>query len=259
MTNTNPDMHISKSPDARVVQLEPGYWHLEIPANLKRGYRLAQLDDHGGVRRRDFRWKPPLTLTLQARVSAQDLPGTWGFGFWNDPFSFLLGSEGFVQRLPALPDAAWFFHASSESYLSFRDDLPASGYLGATFRSTQFSPLWLALASPILALTLIPGAAQLVRKLLRHVIEQDASQIETDVTAWHTYGLDWDTGQVRYWIDGNKIAQTDVAPPGPLSLVLWIDNQYAALSPKSGIRYGTLPNKEPAWLEIRNFVLQINP
>jgi hypothetical protein len=127
-----------------VLKLGEGHWHLEIPASSKRGYHLAQLDDHGSFRRGDFRWKPPLTLRLQARVSAQELPGTWGFGFWNDPFSFLIGAQGMVPRLPALPDAAWLFYASPQNYLSFRDDLPAYGFLAATFRSLPINPFWLA-------------------------------------------------------------------------------------------------------------------
>ena len=256
MTMNRPDLHISKSPNAQVVKLGESYWHLEIPASSKRGYHLAQLDDHGSLRRGNFRWKAPLTMSLQARLSGRELPGTWGFGFWNDPFSFLMGSGGIVPRFPALPDAAWFFHASPQNYLSVRDDRPAFGYLAATFQSRSVRAFWLALASPLMALTLIPGAAQLVRKLLRGAIHQDASLIHTDVTAWHTYQMDWEAGMVYFHLDGAAIYQTDVAPQGPLSLVLWIDNQYAALPPKGGLRYGTLPNKELAWLEIRDFAIK---
>lgn len=256
MVKNGPDLHISKSPAAQVLRLGEGYWHLEIPASSKRGYHLAQLDDHGRLRRVDFRWTPPLTLSLQARVSAQELPGTWGFGFWNDPFSFLLGSAGVVPRFPALPDAAWFFHASPQNHLSFRDDQPAFGYLAATFRSRRVGAFRLALASPLLALTLIPGPAQAIRKLLRGVVHQDATLIQADVTAWHTYEMDWEAGLVKFRLDGAAIFQTTIAPPGPLTLVLWIDNQYAALPPRGGFRYGTLPNQEPAWLEIRDLDIQ---
>ena len=232
------------------------HWHLEIPASSSRAYRLAQLDDHGSRRRGDFRWKPPLTMSLQARVSAQDLPGTWGFGVWNYPISFLLGSEGVVPRFPALPDAAWFFHASPQNYLSFRDDLPAYGFLAATFKSRRVGALWLALVSPILALALIPGVSQVIRRLLRCLIHQDASQIHTDVTAWHTYQMDWGASSVDFRLDGAVIFETGIAPQGPLSLVLWIDNQYAALPPWGSLRYGTLPNPQPAWLEVRQLELQ---
>lgn len=247
--------HTSQSPHARVIKIGENFWHLEIPANTKRGYRLAQLDDHGSLRRADFLWKPSLTLVLQARVSAQELPGTWGFGFWNDPFSFMLAYNRIVPRFPALPDAAWFFHASPQNYLSLRDDLPANGFLAATFRSKKVPLALLTLASPALALTLFPGLAQPVRRSLRSLIQQDAATVQTDVTEWHAYSLKWGAGMVRFSLDGNELLHTSVVPHGPMSLVIWVDNQYAALPPMGRLRYGTLPNPEPAWMEIREVEL----
>ena len=142
-------VHVTQSPTSRVVRLADDAWRLEIPPNARAGYRLAQLDDHGGLRRSDFHWKPPLKMSLQARVSAPDIPGTWGFGLWNDPFSFLIAYGGGVPRLPALPEAAWFFHASPHNYLSLRDDLPGSGFLAATFHSKKVPFLLLAGHVPI--------------------------------------------------------------------------------------------------------------
>jgi len=249
-------LHISKSPGARVIQPGENTWHLEIPTNARRGYRLAQLDDHSSLRRGDFPWKPPLTLSLQARVSAEQLPGTWGFGFWNDPFSFLLAYNTIVPRFPTLPQAAWFFHASRQNHLSFRDDLPANGFLAATFRSKKVPLALLALVSPVLALAFAPGLAQLVRRMLRSLIQQDAALVQTNVTEWHTYKLEWEPELVRFSLDGTATLHTPVAPPGLMSLVIWVDNQYAALPPRGGFRYGTLPNPEPAWMEIRNIQLE---
>ena len=57
-------------------------------------------------------------------------------------------------------------------------------------------------------------------------------------------------------MDGVEILHTDIAPSGPMSLVIWVDNQYAALPPNSRLRYGTLPNPEPAWMEIRELSIQ---
>ena len=230
-------------------------WHLEIPANTRRGYRLAQLDDHKSLPRRDFPWQPPLKLSLQARVSSAQLPGTWGFGLWNDPFSVLIAYNKVVPRFPTLPDAAWFFHASPQNYLSFRDDLPACGFLAATFSAKKMPSLKLILASPILALSLIPFSSQWVRGVLRRVIHQDASLIDTNVSDWHDYILEWDIGKVKFCLDGEVILMTETAPRGPLSLVIWVDNQYAALPPSGRLRYGSLPNPEPAWLEIRDFYI----
>ncbi len=257
MAFDSPELHVSKTHSASVTQLAEDSWRLQIPSGSHHRYRLAQLDDHSSGRRSRFPWKAPLTLRLQARVSANDLPGTWGFGLWNDPFSFLLGYEGVVLRLPTLPSAAWFFHASQQNYLSFRDDLPANGLLAATFSPTAVSPIVLALGSPLLALTLIPGAAQWVRRLLRRPIQQAAARLQAGLVDWHAYRLEWAVGQARFFLDDTEVFATGIVPCSPLTLVMWIDNQYMALPPSGRLTYGYLPNPEPAWLEIKDFHLQL--
>ncbi len=238
------------TPGSRVESTGPGAWRLEIPAGHKGVYRLAQVDDYRALPRRRFPWQPPFQLSLRGRVSGSNLPGTWGFGLWNDPFSLSLGLSGAAQRFPALPNAAWFFYASPPNYLSFRNDLPAQGFLAATFRSPHLPPPLLALGAPVLGLGVLPLAAQLLRGILRQFIRQDAAQIETDVTAWHTYSLDWQAGQIALSVDGQTVLSTPVSPRGPLSLVIWIDNQYAALPPRGTLAYGSLDNPQPAWMEI---------
>jgi hypothetical protein len=236
-----------------VVQLTgPGGWRLEIPAGPAGRYRLAQLDDHQGRGRGEFIWQPPLSLRLRARASAAELPGTWGFGLWNDPFSLSLGLGGGTRRFPALPNAAWFFFASPPNYLSFRDDLPAQGALAATFAARPWPAVLLALGSPALTLLLAPGLAQVLRRLARLVIHQGAAALELEATAWHSYRIDWETQAVRFYVDEALVYTTPAAPQGPLSLVLWIDNQYAALPRRGRLAYGTLANPEPAWIELEN-------
>jgi hypothetical protein len=149
-----------------------------------------------------------------------------------------------------LPNAAWFFYASPPNYLSFRNDLPAQGFLAATFQSPAIPSPLLALGSPLIALLVVPCVAQLARRLLRLLARQDAALVQSEVTAWHTYTLTWEPEQVRLAMDGQNMLETPLSPHPPLSLVLWIDNQYAALPPRGILRYGTLPNPEPAWLEL---------
>ncbi|NJD58184.1 MAG: hypothetical protein C3F13_01795 [Anaerolineales bacterium] len=252
MAKQPPNLHTSLSPTAQVSELGVNHWHLQIPADAGYGYRLAQLDDHAGLRRKNFVWKPPLSLQLQARVSNQHLPGTWGFGFWNDPFSFLIAYGGRLSRFPTLPQAAWFFHASPHNYLSFRDDLPASGFLAATFRSINLPAILLALAAPAIGFTIIPQAARYIRRLIRRMVSQDAAALEIDVTQWHSYGIKWETELLIFTVDDKPVMQTQVLPQPPLSLVIWIDNQYAALPPVGRLKFGTLPNPEPTWMEIRD-------
>lgn len=250
MKKFTPALKPFHTPGSSVYEASSEVWRLEIPAGPKGHYSLAQLDDYHSLKRAELPWQPPLHITVRARASAQNLPGTWGFGLWNDPFSLSLGLGGAERRFPALPNAAWFFHASPPNFLSFRNDLPAQGFLASTFRSRNIPAIFLALATPLGALLVIPGAAQIGRWLLRHMIHQDAHKIETDVTAWHTYELDWNFDRVQLAVDRQIVLDTPVSPLGPLSLVLWIDNQYAALPPKGIMAYGSLSVPEPAWLEL---------
>jgi hypothetical protein len=120
-------------------------WRLDIPAGPRRSYRLAQLDDYARTPRTRLDHVPPWTLRLRARVSATALPGTWGFGLWNDPFGLSLGFGGKPGRLPALPQTVWFFHASLPNWLCLSDGsrpgsdqpIPANGFFAGTFRSPR--------------------------------------------------------------------------------------------------------------------------
>ncbi|MBN1148948.1 MAG: hypothetical protein JXA78_16945 [Anaerolineales bacterium] len=235
---------------AQVEEVQAGTWRLAIPAGPAGRYRLAQLDDYSAAPRRSFPWQPPFEMALRARASASAIPGTWGFGLWNDPFSMGLLSGSGLARWPALPNAAWFFFASPPNYLSLRDDLPAQGGLAAVFRSPQWPTPVLALGAPVLPLALLPPAARLLRRLARRVVRQATASLPIDPAGWHTYTLDWELTAVRFLVDGDEVLRTGVSPLGPLGLVLWVDNQYAALPPSGRLRYGALATPEPAWIEI---------
>jgi hypothetical protein len=102
--------------DARVEEIasESSHYRLSIPSGKANQYRLAQLDDYTQLRRKEFPLRAPVSLSLSARTSSESIPGTWGFGLWNDPFGLSLGFGGTPWRLPALSNAAWFFGASQE-------------------------------------------------------------------------------------------------------------------------------------------------
>ena len=79
---------------------------------------------------------------------------------------------------------------------------------------------------------------------------EDAAALSLDPTAWHAYALEWQADGVRFEVDGAVALETAQVPRAPLGLVLWIDNQYAAFPPQGTLRFGTLANPEPAWLEL---------
>jgi hypothetical protein len=239
---------------ARVEEISPGSaYHLTIPPGKADEYRLAQLDDYASLPRGRFPHRLPLRLSLSARTSSDSIPGTWGFGLWNDPFGFSLGFGGNPFRLPALPNAVWFFGASEENYLSFRDPgrgnpAPtnvANGFLAQTFRSPRFHPLL------IPAGLALPFSRRTTRRLMSRVIDEEGIRLGVDTTQWHRYRLEWSPSRVSFEVDEVIVFESSVSPNPPLGLVIWIDNQYAAFTPEGRIGFGVLENPEPASLEIR--------
>jgi len=251
------------TPDARVEEISGGdEYRLSIPAGSADKYRLAQLDDYTQTSRGRFPLRSPLSLSLSARASSDAIPGTWGFGLWNDPFGLSFGFGGNPFRLPALPNAVWFFGASKESYLSFKDASTAgfdtgeknarptqpagNGFLAQTFRSPKFHP------ALMLAGIALPFSRKVARRLLGKVIGEDGIRLSVDVTQWHRYRLDWREKRVSFEVDDVQVFESAVSPNPPLGLVIWIDNQYAAFTPEGKIGFGVLENPEPAWLEIKD-------
>lgn len=246
-----PELRARMTAGARIALRRAGCWTLRIPAGPAREYRVAQLDDYAALSRAAFRWRPPVGLLLEARASAADLPGTWGFGFWNDPASVQLGLGGTARRLPALPNAAWFFYASPPNHLTLRDDQAAHGLLAATFASPRLPWPLLLLGLPAIPLLAWSPTARLLRRAARSLVRESAVRLDLDPTVWHTYALAIEPGEVRFAVDGADRFSTPVTPRGPLGLVLWIDNQYMAFPPDGRLRFGTLANPE-AMLELRD-------
>jgi len=259
------------TPFARVDEIssDSSHYRLTIPSGKADSYRLAQLDDYTQISRRSgFPLRFPLTLSLSARTSSDFIPGTWGFGLWNDPFGLSLGLGGSPFRLPALPNAVWFFGASKENYLSFGGRVdggvsipsysttatisrpPANGFLAQAFRSPRFHP------SLIPAGLALPFSRKMTRRLLGRVIEDDGVALSVDITQWHGYRLEWRERRVSFEVNDASVFESSVSPNPPLGLVIWIDNQYAAFTPEGKIGFGVLENPESAWLEIKDLEIR---
>ena len=233
----------------RVTRIGQAGWWLEIPAGPAGAYRLAQLDDYTGRKRREFPWQPPLDLSLRVRASESELPGTWGFGLWNDPFGMAI-IRGIETRLPVLPNAAWFFFASPPNYLSLREDLPARGNMAVVFQSPRWPTWLLGLGAPAFPLVFWPPTRRFLRRLASRIVRQQAVDLKIDPAGWHDYSLAWRSGAVTFSLDGKVILESRTAPNGPLGLVVWMNNQYAALPPEGRLGFGALANPEPAWIEV---------
>jgi hypothetical protein len=233
------------------VRIEAESAGLQIPGHPG-GYTDAQLDDCQGLARGNFPWRPPLTFEVLARVSSPAPRGTLGFGFWNDPFALSLGGGGAVRRLPAAPQAAWFFYGSPPNDLSFGGVWPGAGWLAMTMRAEPLSPLLLApAAAAAFALARLRSLRRPLFRLMRSILSVESSTIEAGLDAWHRYRIDWQSEEVVFTVDGELVLRSAVTPLPPLGLVLWIDNQFLCASPAAGLRFGVLPVEHKQSLELQ--------
>jgi hypothetical protein len=161
-----------------------------------------------------------------------------------------------TRPFPALPNAAWFFFASPENYLSFRTDKKPFGFLAATFHSPRIPSLLLTPLLVLLPMLYYQVTAKWARQKMSQVIIEDSKLLDVDATDWHDYKMQWEMNKVLFEIDGKKVFGTSVSPAGPLGFVFWIDNQFASFAPSGRISAGFLENPVPAWVEIENLISQ---
>lgn len=239
----------------KVTREDWGIYRLELPVLPEGKYGLSQVDDYMHLARFQFPHTAPTVLKIEARVSQEDLCGTWGFGLWNDPFSIGFGAGGMAKLLPVLPNAAWFFYGSPPNYLSLRNDLTASGFHMKTFRSPLLPAISSLFGIPALPFLFWPLTARVLRRFARCVIKEDARELPVDVTAWHIYQLTWQENKVFFEVDHKAAYETVISPRGRLGLVVWIDNQYFYFKPNGRIGYGTLGTETSSALFVRNLTL----
>ncbi len=213
-------------------------------------YCNAQLDDYHADDL--MRWRPPVRLRVRARFSydVDELVGTAGFGFWNDP----LGMTG--RKRPRLPQCAWCFFGSPPTNLAFALDVPGHGWKAATLDAA--TPL------TVILLPLAPFAfvalrwSWLYRRIwptaqrLWRIAEQT---LALDMRQWHEYEMTWTEQQLTWKVDGQIQFQTPRVPKGPLGLVVWIDNQTMVATPQGRFRHANLANG-PQWMEIEKLEVE---
>ena len=240
------------------VEATPNGWRLLVSASS--GYSDAQLDDTQGRARRALPHRPPLKLLVEARASASSPPGTLGFGFWNDPFPAFAGETGARRLLPAMPQALWYFYSSPPSELPFAAGGAGTGWRAASLRS----PVWPGAA--VAALGAAAFAAMLFRPLRRTLIPLGWRAVEgaqsapiAGLDSWRRYEIDWSVERARFSVDDRTVLEAVDPPTEALGLVIWIDNQWAALSVGAGLRFGIVPHAPGASLEIRQLSLNGNP
>jgi hypothetical protein len=232
-----------------------------VAGATSRGYSDAQIDDYQGLPRRRFPWRPPLRLTVRARFShptgggstgpTTGLRGTAGFGFWNDPF-MMTG-----MRAPALPRAVWFFYGSPSSNMKLDLHTPGHGWKAATLDALRPTVCLLAPVAPLAVLLM--NLRSLYRALwppIQRALRVREAAVGVDMTAWHTYALEWGAERTHFSVDGGAVLEDAPSPRGPLGFVAWLDNQYLVATPWGRLRWGLLDVPDQQWMEVDKLVIE---
>lgn len=224
-----------------------------VGSTVSRRYSNAQIDDYVGLPRRRFPWRPPLRLTVRARFShsAGELRGTAGFGFWNDPF-LMTG-----KRLPALPRAVWFFHASPPSDIKLDGDAPGHGWKAATIDALRPATFLLApVAVPAVLLMKVRPVYLALWPPIQRAIHVAEALLEVDMDEWHVYVIEWGKRHSHFSVDGEPVAGPVPSPRGPLGFVMWLDNQYLVATPQGRLGWGVLEIVGRQWMEVDHFAIE---
>jgi len=215
-------------------------------------YTDAQIDDYQGLSRRHLLWYPPLSLTVRVRFShpAGTLSGTAGFGLWNDPFMMT------SVRLPTLPKAIWFLYASPPSDMKLDMHTPGYGWKGTTIDVIRVFFFLLMPTAPLaIPLMKFHRLYRALWPVAQRVMRVSETLLEADMTAWHTYRIGWGVDRASFSVDGESVLDCDTSPRGPLGFVMWLDNQYAIVTPWGQFGYGRLKASGRQWMEVDTLVI----
>ncbi len=222
------------------------------PAN-ERQYSDAQITDYHGLARRDFPDRPPLRLRVQAWAShgVEQLKGTAGFGFWNEPFVPM------QRGLPRLPRALWFFFASPPNDMALAKGVPGYGWKAATIDASRWPFLALAPCAPLgFLLMRIPALYRVLWPVGQRALGVAESALPVDMTTPHRYDLIWLPESVTFEVDGQTVLVSPCAPRGPLGFIAWMDNQYAVVTPQGRFGFGLIKTAERQWLALEEIDIQ---
>lgn len=245
-----PPWRLYASGQARATP-SPGGLALAVHPTPAGVYSDAQLSDYGTAA--DFRWRPPLRLTVRARSApgAPGLRGTAGFGFWNQPFM-----PG--QRALRLPQAVWFFFSSPPSDMRLALDVPGPGWKAAALNAARWPFLALLPAAPVGVLLMrAPALYRRLWPLGQRAIGVSERLLDAALLdGWHTYTLDWGADGVRFAVDGALAHDAPGAPRGPLGFIAWVDNQCAVVTPQGRFSFGLLPLDAPQTLYLSELIIE---
>ncbi len=221
----------------------PGTMRFVVDGARSTGLSDAQIDDYHGLALRSYPWRPPVRLEVRARMShpAEQLRGTAGFGFWNDPFT----QQGATT---SAPNNVWFFFASPPSDMRLVPNVPGWGWKAAMLNGGN-PPGWIVrLGESILRL---PGLGRVAQRAARTQVRAAECVLEDVSPAdWQVYRLHWSAHEVRFWVGDREVLRAENPPTVPLGFVAWMDNQWARFTPAGEFAFGLLDVPQEQWMEV---------
>ena len=76
------------------------------------------------------------------------------------------------------------------------------------------------------------------------------------MTMWHSYEIDWVDEGSSFKVDGREVLRCTSSPRGPLGFVMWLDNQYAVVTPWGRFGHGLLEVRGEQWMEVRSLSIR---
>lgn len=225
------------------IENEPGILRFVVDGAEDGKLSDAELDDHRTAPRHKLLWKPPLRMTVRARMShrAGEMLGTAGFGFWNDPFDW-------VGNVQAPPSAVWFFYGSPQNDMSFVRGVRGDGWRAATLNGGRSNKLEMALGNFIFRL---PGMSKLVFALAETRIHAHERVLdEVALTDWHTCRIDWLEREAVFFVDEVEVLRAPNPPTMSLGFVAWVDNNAATLGPGREFSFKRIAVPQRQWMEL---------
>jgi hypothetical protein len=128
---------------------------------------------------------------------------------------------------------------------------PGRGWKAATIDALRW-PFFLLLPTAPLAIPLMNVRA-LYRRLwpvAQRAIGVRETLVEAEMMDRHRYVIEWDVGQARFYVDEALVLDSDTSPRGPLGFVMWLDNQYAIVTPWGRFGYGLLDAPGRQWMAV---------
>lgn len=251
-----PDWEVTEVGAGRVLHQARGVRFVMQP-NDGRHYSNAQITDYGfkrAARAFNFRWQPPLrmTITAWASGSGDTLHGTAGFGFWNHPFS------PDVRRFPRLPQAIWFFFASPPSNMELAHGVPGRGWKAAQIDAARPRLLPLAPLAPVAALAFRSRRFydRWFPPLQRAMAIGERALDPAILTERHTYTIEWRRDGARFAVDDRVVLETANAPRGPAGFIAWMDTRWAVVTPQGQLGFGLTPVAQEQSLTLESIEIE---